>query len=434
MSAYDDVFLKTRQGRWYPLGVHAAEWWALSPERRRTWLDGPLYRIEKGSDGGKLWMPDRTVELDSAERERVIRRMLHTAPVFDPSAPEARRRAYIPGLWNHGTVPAFIGPKGWGKTELLCPLVAALIIPGARFLDAFEPAELTDDERRRDVWLINSESPVADVHETLLENGLVFGFREGMPVYTSPQLGLDGGCLIVEHLTMRGGPRRFDLSDPAKVAEWVPRLIEYGDRQAPPLTVIADGVTAITGNDTARHGAFTSAFKDVLRQVGTPNGLGVLHSPMDPRVNTPMGGVESMAEWDGLWIAESPRHPILSTTPRYLSVLPRMRGPRLEPRRRIVMIEGRLRMLAPGGDDAAADAAPAVPGAPADDLDVREALLERLRPAGEAGLWTKEVCGTGGDYTANKPVLEALERDGLVISENVRKGRMSGTRWRLAME
>lgn len=362
----------------------------------------------------------------AAERQNWLRSS-GMKPIFDPSGPEAATRACIPGLSNHGTIPALIGPKGWGKTKLLCEYAAAKLIPGRRFLDYFEPAEMTDAERRRDVWLINSETRPGAVHDELLAAGLLFGYRDGIPCYYSDELGTEAGVLIVEHLTMSGGPTTFDVTDEAKRAYWEKRLIKYVDRALPPLEVIVDGVTATLGNDTSRTGSFASEFRALLREIGVPNGLAVLHSPMGVNTNTPMGGIESMGEWDGMWIASAAAFPVRPSTARWFETLPRLGDPGV-PRRKIELREGLLRLV----EVARSDDAEAEPGADAREEGGRRAALRKKLVAADDWLWTKEVCGTGDEYKANKRVLELMEREGEVESRHSQEGRTRGYQWRIS--
>ncbi|MGR2751495.1 AAA family ATPase [Agromyces arachidis] len=363
----------------------------------------------------------------SEEAERVRRarlRRLRTTPVFDPSGSDVATRPYVPGLWSHGSIPALIGPKGWGKTKLLCELTAALVLPGRRLLDHFEAADLTDAERRRDVWLINSETRPGAVHEELQAAGLAFGHRDGVPCYFSPELGPDAGVLIVEHLTMSGGATAFNITEEEKRRYWEERFIGYADQLKPPLTVIADGVTATLGNDTGRTGAFASGFRRLLREAGIPNGLAVLHSPMSPSVNTPMGGIESMGEWDGMWIASAATFPVRPATTRWFETLPRIGDPEVL-RRRIELREGRLRLIDVASSPDAGSQTNAT------DHGGRRAELRAKLLAAEEWLWTKEVCGTGEEYKANKIVLELMEREGEVESRS-QGGRNRGYQWRIS--
>ncbi|MFB4350430.1 hypothetical protein [Microbacterium sp. CR_7] len=365
------------------------------------------------------------VTITGKVRQRVVDRLMidteSMRPIFDPTTGGAMTSAYIPGLWNHGTVPAFIGPKGWGKTKLLFgELAPALLIPDRQFLGAFEPAQMTEVERARDVWMINSETRPTAVHEELIAGGLTFARRNGVPCYVGP-FGLDAGVLIIEHLPAGGGATSFDLTDPAKLGWWEERLIRFTGTYEPPLVVVADGVSAMLGNDTNRYGAFTSAFRRLLQEAGIPNGLGVLHSPMDPRVNTPMNGLESMGEWDGMWIARADRFPIFPTTPRHFLTLPRLGDPIVPEARVGLGDDGRLTLGAASAGKAASLATPVA--------SERDRLLGRLTRDWK---WTKEVCGTGDGYTSGSKLLKVLASEGLIESRMHQEGKTRGTQWRLS--
>lgn len=389
---------------------------------RATWQQKMLaleHRDTRITDAGGRSLDTKAKQ---AVKERLLR-VFEMQPIFDPSSPEAQTRAYIPGLMNHDTVPAFVGPKGWGKTKFLFrELAPALIIPGRRLLNHFKPAEMTDKERQRDVGMLNSETRPGAVHEELVAAGLVFTYRDGVPCYVSEELGLDAGVLLVEHLMKNGGATQFDLTADEKRDYWEDRLLRFADRGRRPLTLIADGVTAMLGNDTMRTGAFTSAFKMLLEEVGIPNGLGVLHSPMGANVDTPMQGLESMGEWDGMWLASASAFPVEPSTARSFRTLPRLGDPEV-PRRKIVLEEdGRLSLIdldtKPGSGSTKGD-------------PTKEYLRERLREAEPEWLWTRDLC-SGSAYASNKKALEAMERDGEGLSRSHSEGRTRGYQWRLS--
>lgn len=400
--------------KWLALNPRAAEHGGLPSLGQRRIIEGGVYT----SAGG-----DR---IDGRARQRVVDRLLGVydslPTIIDPTAEEHQTRAYIPGLWFFDTMPALVGPKGWGKTKLVCQFCAALIIPGRRFLGYFEPMELTHEERRRDVWLIVPETRVGAIHDALLLAGLVFTYRDGIPCYASKELGLAGGVLIVQHL--QGRASEFDLTDEAKRVWWADYLVEYTNRPEPPIALVVDGITAILRNDTGRYGSFTSALGSLRVDAGIPNVLGVLHSPMGVRIDTPMNGIESMGEWDGMWLASAGAFPVRPSTSRTFYALPREGDPDV-PERRIVMGDDGMLQLVDLDARKSADADPGVNAA-------REALRQLLRDADPDWLWTKEVCGTGDLYTANKKELEAMEREGQVISRPHSEGRTRGYQWRLS--
>ena len=147
---------------------------------------------------------------------------------------------------------------------------------------------------------------------------------------------------------------------------------------------------------------------------------------MDARTNTPMGGIESMAEWDGQWYASSPRFPIRPADARYFETLPRLGDPAL-PRMQVVL-----------GEDKALALVPEAPRRGAGKPDTGEVgdeaayLLGRLEQAWPEPLWTKEVCRPGDDYRADRAMLDMLVEQRLVTCEVVAKGTKRGMRWGLA--
>jgi hypothetical protein len=368
---------------------------------------------------------------DDPRRRRIVDRLLGSTPMpapIDPTAAEWAVRPYIPELMNYGTVPGFVGPKGWGKTRWLDGLVPALVIPGYRAFGRFGPVEVSEEGRARDVWLLNAETHLGVVHADLLRAGLTFGYRDGVPCYFYDPEGrgrpLDGhGVLIVEHLVATSAIG-FDLTDESKFDYWATRLTEYVAHRVPPLTVVADGVTAMLGNNTSKYGAFTSRFKALLKEAGIPNGLGTLHSPMGVHTNTPMQGVESMGEWDGLWIASSPAFPVRAGDRRFLETSPRHGDPVLPQHEVVVGADDQLLMVPvrPGtvGSSGSEDGDPSA--------EREQALLDRLQALGEA--WTKQVCGDGDEYAPDRAALGRLLAAGRVESEVVQQGRSRGTRWR----
>lgn len=382
-------------------------------------------------DTGRRWPDHREVSGTEARRLRaeITGAYQHRRRIFDPTE-EPATRPLIPGLWNHGRIPALSGPKGVGKTTFVCQLGATLILRGRRFLDRFEPAELTEEERQRDVWLINSETHPGAVHEELLRAGLAFDSRDGVPCYHDPAEPdwEDFGVLVVAHLPREnGGARAFDLTDDAKRRSWENDLIGMTERRLPPHTVIADGVTAMLGSNTAGYGAWTSGFRRLLQEAGIPNGLGVLHSPMSAvgpgRAPTPMNGIESMGEWDGVWYFAAGAFPVHPWTSREFYTAPRMGDSVVLSHKVSMDDEGLLRLL-PRSTRPARDSDESTPDT--GDGAVWEAdVLDRLRGAGKAGLSGTDLTGRGREGKSRREARDRLVESGLIVS--VPDGR--GTRW-----
>lgn len=251
--------------------------------------------------------------------------------------PEDERRYLIPGLWPWGTIPLVTGQPKAGKTRMVCDLGASLAIPDRRFLDHFEPATLTEEERlTQGIAIINAETPPEDFERELLRLG----------VNSDPWT--DNGQALVRPFHLEAEHRSFDLTNPEVFEEWLIELAQCDDcdgtDDAPPSVVILDGLTAVLQNagKTAEHyGTWIAAFRKLLRALGTPNGLVVGHSTFNGGHS--LGNTEGSAQSDGLWsyISTNPDKP---TATRKFKAIPRMGGAAIPPTR-VDLVDGRL-MLA----------------------------------------------------------------------------------------
>ncbi|TSD12602.1 AAA family ATPase [Curtobacterium sp. KBS0715] len=408
------------------------------PDWREAFAPLQSRSVEEALFRGPLRLGDEPVPKNREDewRERITGSK-KALPIFDPTQ-EPPTRAYIAGLMNHGRIPALSGPKGVGKTTFVCQLCAALIIRNRRFLGIFEPAEVSAEERRRDVWLINSETHPSAVHEELQRAGLAFGYREGVPCYHDPAV-LDWehqGVLIVEHLPRNGGAVSFDLTDDAKRRLWEERLISFAARREPPLTVIADGVTAMLGSNTSGYGVWTSGFRRLLQEAGISNGLGVLHSPMSAvgagRAPTPMNGVESMGEWDGIWYFGASSFPVFASTGREFYTAPRMGDPVVLNHRMTMGDDGMMRLVSRDTQPAGRTTSNEADAGPTETRDEGEAcdqdVLTRLTVAGKAGLTGTNLTGHGREGALRREARDRLVEAGLIFS--IAEGR--GSRWFLS--
>jgi hypothetical protein len=348
----------------------AAQWERLSPEET-AWRTGILRE-------GRFYLDDVLLSPARArfEAARIMGSYRDTPEIFDPSV-TGPVRPYVPGLWNHGTIPMLGGPPKAGKSTLVSELSAALIIPGRRFLGRFDPVEVAENEKNRDVWYLNGENPPDDIHKCLLETGLQFvTYEEGGPYYHVPE---SDRLLIVEHLDQIGGPDVFDLTQPNSREFWEYRLLRPSNGERPPLTVIADGVTAMLGSNTMGYGAWYFGFKKLLRALDIPNGLAVGHTGLN--TGHLMQGVESMAGPDGLWTYDAREPDKNPSAPRYFWASARGRAPVVE-RSRIVM--------GPGGRLIMVDSPAPAKGAAVDVNDDRaENIRIKLRAAGAEGLFKR---------------------------------------------
>jgi AAA domain len=252
--------------------------------------------------------------------------------------PSSAGRWLVPDLWRFGTIPFLGGPPKVGKTTMVADLAASLAIPGHRFLNHFEPADLTDAERHpRGIWLINAETSPEVVESDLVALGVIS----------------DHG-LAVSHLEELGGPDLFDITDPATYERWANEFVAcetcLGDDDAPPAVVIVDGLTAIlqaAGKGVEAYGNWYAQFRRLMREIGTENALVVGHNTMSGEHL--MGGVEAQAGADALW-TYSMSHPDNPSSKRWFSTRPR-RGGAVVPRTEVVFgADGRLKMgPAPSG-------------------------------------------------------------------------------------
>lgn len=325
------------------------------------------------------------------------------------------RKMAIPCLWPWGHMPSFSGNQKAGKSCLVTgELVPALVVPGFRFLDHFDPAQIGPTELGRGIWVINAETPAED-YEAQME------WLWDVPVTVGDDMQVPARELVtVWHLDEHGGATAFDLTDPAKYERWADILGDCEDCDGSdfwtPFVVIVDGLTAILGGTTERYAAWDAAFRQLMRAYDVPNALWVGHSTMQG--NHGMGGVEALGGPDGLWVysSDNPDNP---TSTRRFSVVPRMGGVAVPPTVVRLDPDGRLRMGQ--GEPAMATAAATDP--PSDPA--AEVLAELVR-AGAAGLTTTQVTAGGGEVgVQRRRARDRLAEEGRIVS------RLEGrcTRW-----
>lgn len=324
-------------------------------------------RLAQAVREGDLYTDDGT-PITGVTAQRLRHRLLGTYRHL-PSRRERRsagqRRMLIPGLWPWGTIPMLGGNPKAGKTTLVADLVTALVVPGYRFLDHFDPVEDMrfpeseafldrlefqvgpgfgendpdpDHDRARGVVLINAETPPEDFEAALGLDREVLDVDDGEPL-------LLGEVLKVEHLEDLGGARLFDVTDPEVFDMWVYRLAECfecdGSDDWTPYVVIVDGVTAIlhgAGKGVEAYGEWYAAFRSLMRAIDVPNALAVAHNTMSG--GHLMGGVEAQAGADGLWTYSSDNSDDPTSTRRF-SVRPRLGGVEIPPTRVVLNEQGR---------------------------------------------------------------------------------------------
>ena len=395
----------TREGRaiTYTLDEWADQWEASADHEReqmRAWASEAEVRLD---DGTALTGP----ALFQMRQRLINRRVRGTFSLGHWLAkPKPAARPLIPGLWQWGTIPTLGGPPKVGKTTLLVDLAAALVVPGYRFLDFFEPAEVPDEDRWGGVWLINAETPPVALEDEL-KAVIPEEYRRFLHVW---------------HLENEGGAGTFDLTDPDLYDEWLLRLVECNDCDGSddwgPTSVLADGMTAFlaaSGKTTASTGLWYAQFRRLLREVGTPNGLATGHNVM--RGGHLMGGVEASAPGDGLWSYDAGKG-----GSRLFSVRPRMGGPTV-PDLRVVQREGRLTAKLKH-----AKAAPAGEKPVEERVPVRDLVLAFVKERNAAGVGPGQRTvreGVPGRNAAVDSALSDLVREGVLVTKP-REGRGGG--------
>jgi hypothetical protein len=211
----------------------------------------------------------------------------------------------IPGLWPFGTVPALGGAPKIGKTTLVTDLVAALTEPGHRFLDYFEATSYTGLK----VWVINAETNGADFEAALIAAGAPCSDPIN-PDDLDEFAGLGFDSVFVDHLRELGGAQILDLIDPDKYDLWYQRLVSCwecdGTDMWTPDVVIVDNVTAIllaANRGVEDTGKWYAAFRRLMDSLGIRNALMVAHTTQ--KGDHLIGGVEALAQPDGLWIYDN---------------------------------------------------------------------------------------------------------------------------------
>ena len=130
----------------YTYDVYVGQWTDL--RRKKTPKERAL--MDAAVTHGTLFDGNGT-PLTGAVAQRVRTRLLGTHDDPEWQAPDGRvnrprrdgqRRYLLPGVWPWGHLPLLAGNQKAGKTTLVVgELVPALVVPGWRFLDRFDPVQ-----------------------------------------------------------------------------------------------------------------------------------------------------------------------------------------------------------------------------------------------------------------------------------------------------
>lgn len=334
------VFLSTKTNREPHQEVQAK----LS-HAREFGLDAELEALEQFVREANIWLDGSPMPEISAKRVRA--RLLHPEEGIgdwerrQPGAqiPEGERRWLIPDLWPWGTTPLLTGQPKAGKSTLVAELVASLAIPGRKFLDHFESASLSEDEKfSGGITVISAEGAPEDYERELVRLGV------------DSDSGADQSLVTMHHL--EADQLSFDLADPEIFDEWLIKLAVCdecdGTDDMVPTVIVVDGITAVlqnAGKGVEYYAAWIAAFRRLQRALGTPNGLVVGHSTFSGGHS--LGNTEGSAQSDGLWgyISSDVDNP---TATRKFKVTPRLGGIAISPTP-VKLVDGRLVLVSRHG-------------------------------------------------------------------------------------
>lgn len=381
---------------------------------------------------GEVLDPDTDEPRAPKAAAMVKARLLGKASHLDGAhRPVPEPRWLIEGIWQLGTSLQLSGNSKAGKTFLLVDLIFALLVPGWLFLGKYARGNLSVEELRRHVVMVNTEHPADDLERALAPLADVMVDLRESPE-DEPLLVPARSLLTVYHLReLDGGVRLGDLFTPATFEAWVTELTACdecdGEDDLGPLAVIFDNGTAVMRalqiNVQEHNGEFQERFRDLLDETGALSGLYVSHARDDGQ--GAYGGTLTSAASDGEMYyyrtGKSPR------APRKFALSPRGNLAEPIPDTTVIRRDGRLFI---------AGAADGPPNEPVDASEAVDRAKSRMRDllsgAGVAGLWATEVTGKGDFGKANRPLLEEMRAAGEVIAREQQSGRARGTRYWLA--
>lgn len=423
-------------------------------QRATAWSDTDLFsKLETVMEEG-IYFDSEGEEITGPRRDRVRDRLhgeqprplavsgIGGNPFLDEDGSAAETTWLIPGMQAWGTGVFLGGAPKSGKTELVADLVAALLVPGTRFLNYFEPADLPEDGvLDRGILVVNAETNSRVFRQLLWRAGVDDTARPGAQFRPRDLVN------VVDLAEGPGGPASFDVTDPAVFDRWSRDLVydESGDLDGSgewaPFAVIVDGLTAILGGETSRYGVWYSKFRELMALVGVENSFVTGHSTL--RGDHLMGGVEALAGSDGNWVytladADNPwSSRVFRTSPRtgngdpFSARVKRTDGRLLidpstvrwaSPERPVNASEG------PSGTNPPAGTHEAPQGHPQTGGVIREKVLDfvsRCNGAGTGPSVRQIRDEIPGDNSEVDSALRALVDDGR-LTQKTRKGRGGG--------
>ena len=308
-------------------------------------------------------------------------------------------RYFINRYWPWGTYPSLGGNSKAGKSTFIAALIAYLLTPGRMFLGRFEPANLTDEERGRGVWLINTEMNGDAYLQELIKAGV------------DPH-----APLTITNLLDEGGPAMFDLTDPYIYGRWV-KEFNYcescdGSDFIPPVVVIVDNLTSIlqaTGKPLEHYGELHGKFVQLMAEIDCPNGMTVVHNTLAG--THAMGGTTGQNRPDGLWNYYADK-PDKADSKRYFTLVPRMGGEAVPTTRVHMDADGHLYLSPEPEAEVQSDDPEAVHAETISEIAERIAAYVEANPGADGQMLTDNIeAPSKGDNLAGRA--KAVE-DGLI--------------------
>lgn len=285
-------------GPWEPQGSRAQSALGLAPEDAGK-LTTALQRGRWSVWEGVGWRTLTKREAIVAQRAVTWTRRdggLPPVPRVDP----ALLGMIVPRLLKRRAIPYLCGARQIGKTNVVHEIAVGLAC-NRRILDQFDPPRWTEEERTRNVLVIDGENIPEDIEPLLfdahgMEHGGVMGGVDWYREKGSDRTPETGDVLFIVYLNVeRRYATLFDMSDEYQLLDWLEIVENVGIR---PRFVIADGVTAMVGSHIEDYGPWSSGFFDFVNATGAASGLAVMHTTGKDDTE-PSWGIRSAAGFSG---------------------------------------------------------------------------------------------------------------------------------------